>query len=111
MYFSLSSGLKKSYLQWFPLSKLSKNDEKTISSLDFYEKYIEKGSFILFDRSSNVTENYILKPDGSFRDATLIDPVLYLVLQCIGREINKKYNSLRQSKILVHYAGKYDNND
>lgn len=91
MYFSLSSGSKKSYLQWFPLSKLSKNDEKTISGLDFYEKYIEKGSFILFDRSSNVTENYILKPDGSFRDATLIDPVLYLVLQYIGREINKKY--------------------
>lgn len=28
MYFSLSSGSKKSYLQWFPLSKLSKNDEK-----------------------------------------------------------------------------------
>lgn len=111
MYFSLSSGSKKSYLQWFPLSKLSKNDEKTISSLDFYEKYIEKGSFILFDRSSNVTENYILKPDGSFRDATLIDPVLYLVLQCIGREINKKYNSLRQSNILVHYAGNYDNSD
>lgn len=111
MYFSLSSGSKKSYLQWFPLSKLSKNDEKTISSLDFYEKYIEKGSFILFERSSNVTENYILKPDGSFRDATLIDPVLYLVLQCIGREINKKYNSLRQSNILVHYAGNYDNSD
>lgn len=111
MYFSLSSGSKKSYLQWFPLSKLSKNDEKTISSLDFYEKYIEKGSFILFDRSSNVTENYILKPDGSFRDATLIDPVLYLVLQCIGREINKKYNSLRQSNILFHYAGNYDNSD
>ncbi|MDE6021087.1 MAG: AbiA family abortive infection protein [Ruminococcus sp.] len=111
MYFSLSYGSKKSYLQWFPLFKLSKSDEENISGLDFYEKYIEKGSFILFDKSSNVTENYILKPDGSFRDATLVDPVLYLVLQCVGREINKKYRSLRQSSISVHYAGNYDNND
>jgi len=111
MYFSLSYGSKKSYLQWFPFFKLSKSDEENLSSLDFYKNFIEKGSFILFDKSSNVTENYLLKPDGSFRDATLVDPVLYLVLQCVGREINKNYHSLRQSSISVHYAGNYDNND
>ena len=84
MYFSLGTGTKKAYLQWFPFSKLSSDDETSIKSEEFYNDYIKTGAFVLYPGAMQRSENYIQKGDGSFRDATLIAPVLYLVLQCIG---------------------------
>ena len=40
MYFSVKKGVKQSYLQFFPFSKLTTNDIKKIKSEDFFKKYI-----------------------------------------------------------------------
>ena len=45
------------------------------------------------------------KGDGSFRDSSLVPMVLFLVLQAIGKEIQKKYVSGRSENIIVYYAG------
>ena len=68
MYFSLKSGSKKSYLQWFPFTKLSNAEQETIKSRDFYDKYINSASFILFPNVMQQSENFLQKGDGSFRD-------------------------------------------
>lgn len=108
MYFSLGKGTKKAYLQWYPFSKLDDSDEAFLKSRDFYHKYIQNGSFVLFPQTMQRTENYIQKDDGSFRDATLISPILYLVLQCIGKEISCIYEEERQSRVTAYYAGNYN---
>lgn len=36
MYFGLSKGCKKAYLQWFPFSKMSESDERYIMSEAFW---------------------------------------------------------------------------
>lgn len=107
MYFSLGTGTKKAYLQWFPFSKLSSDDETYIKSEEFYNDYIKTGAFVLYPGAMQRSENYIQKGDGSFRDATLIAPVLYLVLQCIGKEIASKYIDQRPAGIIAYYAGNY----
>jgi len=105
MYFSLGEKTQKSYLQWFPFSKLSDSDKDEICSEDFFEKYIATGGFVLFPEIMLCSENYIQKGDGSFRNSALISPLLYLVVQSVGMEVSKKYSSTRPVDISVYYAG------
>ena len=92
MYFELSLGSKKAYLQWFPFSKISEDDAQYITSEEFFEKYIEKSAFVLFPKAMHQSENFLQKGDGSFRDSSLLSPILYLVLQAIGKEISIHYH-------------------
>ena len=107
MYFSLEKNTLKSYLQWFPFSKLSVDDKDEIRSKNFFEKYVATGGFVFFPEIMLCSENYIQKADGSFRNSALISPLLYLVVQSVGMEISKKYLSIRPSDIGVYYAGNY----
>lgn len=108
MYFSLKIGSQKACLQWFPFTKLSSADKKTISGEEFYNSYIKTASFILFPHAMHQSENYLQKGDGSFRDSSLVAPVLFLFLQSIGAEIHNKYSPIRPLDISVYYAGNYE---
>ena len=108
MYFDLGKGTKAAYLQWFPFIKLSLNDWNTIASESFYNRYIKSGAFVLFPYAMYRSENYIQKDDGSFRDSSLLSPVLYLVLQATGKEVSVKYLPQRGNLIEVFFAGNYD---
>ena len=107
MYFGLRSATKKSYLQLFPFSKISSDDCKYLASEDFFSKYIRTGGFVAFPNTLYQTENYIQKGDGSFRNSSLISPILYLVLQAVGKEISEKYVLQRPNSISIYYAGNY----
>lgn len=107
MYFSIPLGSLKSYLQWFPFTKLSNADKEKIKSKEFFEKYISSGGFVLFPEVMRHSKNYIQKGDGSFRNSSLISPLLFLVIQAIGKEISNKYVSCRPLDIDVFYAGSY----
>ena len=105
MYFTLGIGSQKAYLQWFPFTKLSSDDKKIISGEDFYNRYIRTASFMLFPPAMHQSENYLQKGDGSFRDSSLIAPILFLFLQSVGMEIHNQYAPIRPSDISVYYAG------
>lgn len=109
MYFKLNKGSLKSYLQWFPFTKLSGRDKKEILGQNFYNTYIKSGSFLLFNKMMYQSENFIQKSDGSFRESALVSPILYLILQSIGKEIYKVYSSTRPTGVSVYYAGNYEN--
>lgn len=94
MYFSLSSGSLKSYLQWFPFTILKNADKEIIKSEEFYEKYINTSSFALFPFAMYQSENFLQKGDGSFRDSSLISPLPYLILQSVGKEVYEQYTKL-----------------
>lgn len=108
MYFDLGKGTKASYLQWFPFTKISSADQDTIASEEFYNRYIKSGAFVLFPSAMHRSENFIQKGDGSFRDSSLLSPVLYLILQALGKEISRVYLPQRGNQIEVFYAGNYD---
>lgn len=108
MYFSLGTGSQKAYLQWFPFTKLSSNDKEILSSKEFYDKYISTSSFVVFPQAMHQSENFLQKSDGSFRDSSLTSPILYLILQAVGKEIYNKYIPERQSDISTYYAGNYE---
>ena len=107
MYFSVKLGSLKSNLQWFPFTKISNEDREKIKSKEFYDAYIKTGSFVLLPSVMFQSENFIQKSDGSFRDASLISPILYLVLQSIGKEIHDQYVMQRPNVISAYYAGNY----
>lgn len=108
MYFSISQGSLKAYLQWFPYTKISDDDKELIKSREFFDKYIDSGGFVLFPEVMRHSENFIQKGDGSFRNSALISPLLFLVLQSIGKEISCKYIPERPNDIEVFYAGNYN---
>lgn len=108
MYFSLEEKTQKAYLQWFPFSKLTYDDKNEISGEDFFKKYISNGGFVFFPEIMLRSDNYIQKGDGSFRNSALISPLLYLVIQALGKEISNKYSSTRPFDIGVYYAGNYE---
>lgn len=108
MYFSLNAGSQKAYLQWFPFTKLSSADKENISGEEFYNSYIKTASFMLFPPAMHQSENYLQKGDGSFRDSSLVAPVLFLFLQSIGLEVHNHYLPIRPSDISVYYAGNYE---
>ena len=107
MYLSLPPGSTKAYLQWFPFTKLSDHDKKELCKEVFYNKYISSGSFVLFPEVMRHSDNYIQKGDGSFRNSVLISPLLFLIIQAIGKEISEQYISHRPNKIEAYYAGNY----
>ena len=107
MYFALEVGTQKAYLQWFPFTKLSSNDKAFISGEVFYNRYIKTASFMFFHSAMHQSENYMQKGDGSFRDSSLISPILFLFLQSVGMEICNQYTPIRPSNISVYYAGNY----
>ncbi len=107
-YHKLGIGAKKAALQWFPFTKMSDDNWELLSSEDFYNDYIANGAFVMFPDAMHQSENYIQKSDGSFRDAALISPILYLVLQSIGKEIHDKYVQSRPIDISTYYSGNYD---
>ena len=108
MYFSLNAGSQKAYLQWFPFTKLSSADKENISGEEFYNSYIKTASFMLFPPAMHQSENYLQKGDGSFRDSSLVAPVLFLFLQSIGLEVHNHYSPIRPSDISIYYAGNYE---
>lgn len=108
MYFDLGKGTKAAYLQWFPFTKMSSDDQNAVASEDFYNKYIKSGAFVLFPSAMHRSENFIQKGDDSFRDSSLLSPVLYLVLQAVGKEVSVAYSPQRGNQIEVFYAGNYD---
>ena len=107
MFFDLGKGTKAAYLQWFPFTKITSEDHNTIISEQFYDKYIKTGAFSLFPSAMYRSENYIQKGDGSFRDSSLLSPVLYLILQALGKEISLVYSQQRGIQTEVFYAGNY----
>lgn len=107
MYLSQKNGSLKSYLQWFPFTKLSSTDKETISE-EFYNSYIKTASFMLFTPAVHQSENFLQKGDGSFRDSSLVSPMLYLILQAVGKEIYEKYSVQRVAGISAYYAGNYE---
>lgn len=107
MYFSLKTGSKKAYLQWFPFTKLSPADKEELCGEDFYNRYIKTATFVLFPAVIQQSENYLQKTDGSFRNSSLIAPVLFLFLQAVGMEIHNRYLRIRPANISVYYAGNY----
>ena len=108
MYFSLNAGSQKAYLQWFPFTKFSSADKENISGEEFYNSYIKTASFMLFPPAMHQSENYLQKGDGSFRDSSLVAPVLFLFLQSIGLEVHNHYSPIRPLDISVYYAGNYE---
>ena len=107
-YASLKEGKKKAYLQWFPFSKMLINNVKKLKNEDFFNRYIKSGAFVLFPDVMQHTDNYLQKSDGSFRESSLISPIMYLVLQAIGKEISLRYKKIRPNDISVYYAGNYE---
>ena len=107
-YRALGNGTKKVSLQWFPFTKMSEDDWDYLIDRGFFNTYIKNGTFVLFDNLMHQSENYIQKSDGSFRDASLVSPILYLVLQSAGNEIASKYKSRRSLDISVYYSGNYN---
>lgn len=110
MYFKQKRGRLKAYLQWFPFSKLGNHDIEKIKSKEFFTRYVQNGSGVLFPQFLMRTENYMQKGDGSFRNSSLLSPLLYLVLQSIGKTISQKYQSQRPKEISTYYAGNYVEN-
>lgn len=108
MYFSMNVNSQKAYLQLFPFTKLTSADKELISGEDFFNRYIKTASFMLFPSAMHQSENYMQKGDGSFRDSSLVSPVLFLFLQAIGMEIYKKYTPVKHSDISTYYAGNYE---
>jgi AbiA family abortive infection protein len=104
------SGRKRMYLQWYPFYKLSSTDKNMILSEDYFNEFIKNGLFLYYPETWLVCDNYILKGDGSFRNAALSSPLLYLLALTMGKKISKNYPQQRPADILVHYGGNYNEN-
>lgn len=103
-------GRKSMYLQWYPFIRLSSREKETLVSKSFFNDYIKSGLFLYYSENWLITNNYIMKGDGNFRNASLVSPMMYLVALTIGKSISKAYQSKRQPSIDVFYAGNYDEN-
>lgn len=103
-------GRKAMYLQWYPFTRLSAKEKGVLISEDFFNNFIKSGLFLYYSENWLITNNYIMKGDGNFRNASLVSPIMYLVALTIGKSISKGYQSNRQHSIGVFYAGNYTEN-
>lgn len=92
------------YLQWYPFSKLSKDDWETIKAEDFYSTYIKDGSFILVESMRFITKGYMQKQGMTLRASTLVAPVLFLYLLAFGLEYVRVFKDPRSEGVCL-YSG------
>lgn len=97
------------YLQLYPFTRITSVDKTIISSKDFYNNFIKSGAVLHNDSVLRRSSNFILKNNGGFRDAQLLSPIMFLILQAIGVEICKRYRQKRESdeNIVAFYAGNF----
>lgn len=95
----------KFYLQLYPI-KFCNNYEDIIEE-EYFHNNILNGRFLMEEDNYIVCENYEIKEDGTFRNKTLISPILYIYYTAIVMEISEKYYKKRNSNISVRYAGNY----
>lgn len=107
MYLDLKPNTLAAYLQWFPFTKLSMKHKEELLNEDFYHKYIETMAFVTSEAAMLRTENFILKKDGAFRNSSLLSPILYLLLQSVGKIVSEKYVQQRSHLTKVYYGGDY----
>ena len=73
----------EAYLQLYPLSRINDVDWDKLKSKEYFYEYIDKGTFVNNPFVMFHTSHYMQKVDGSFRDAELISPILFLVLLAV----------------------------
>lgn len=97
------------YLQLYPFTRITSVDKTIISSKDFYDNFIKSGAILYNDSVLKRSNNLILKNNGGFRDAQLLSPLMFLILQAIGVEICKRYRQKRETdeNIVAFYAGNF----
>ena len=97
------------YLQLYPFTRITSVDKTIISSKDFYNNFIKSGAILHNNSVLKRSSNFILKNNGGFRDAQLLSPIMFLMLQAIGVEICKRYSPQRKSdeNIAAFYAGNF----
>lgn len=83
--------------------------QKILLSDKFYEENIRNGYLLFENQTMKVTQNYIQKSDGTYRQAQLLSPVLMLVLESICKEI---FNEVDDKLFNTHalYAGDFEEN-
>ena len=97
------------YLQWYPFSVLNTFDWQLLSSENFFSAYIKDGAFIACTSMNYVTSGFIQKQGASFRDSTLISPIMFLYLVAFGIEYQRCFADPREDMI-CEYAGDLANN-
>lgn len=101
---------KKAYLQWFPYSRFTIHDWKYIKSKNYFDSQIKNGAFAMNGDWMFRTDHYLQKPDGSFRNAKLVSPILFLLLNAIGKNISRLYKSNRPKEFSAYYSGNFSKN-
>lgn len=100
------------YLQDYPLTKIGSDLVDSIKSEYFFNEYIATGKIFFNPTVLKLAPNFLTKNSGGFRDAILLSPFLFLILQAVGVEIQVRYHPLRSknSKLLAYYAGDFSQN-
>src|SRR5574344_2624176 len=94
-------------LQTYPYSILSLEDKKLIASKDFFNNYIKTGFFLFMDDNWIKSRCYMPKPDGNFRNATIISPIFYLFFESFTKNISNLINLKRNENLEEYYAGNF----
>ena len=92
------------YLQWYPFSKLSRDDWEAIKAVSFYSTYIKDGSFILVESMRFITKGYMQKQGVTLRASTLVAPIMFLYLLAFGLEYVPMFDDPRDGGICL-YSG------
>lgn len=98
---------RKSYLQWYTLTNGFLN---TISEKDFFDKYIKTGYLFFDENVTMILSHYLQKSDGTYRDAQLINPTLYILLQTICYQFYLCCG-YSEKNIITYYSGCFDKLD
>lgn len=107
-YKDIRNGTKKSYLQWYPLSNHGMLNY--FKNREFFEKYIKTGYLFTDSKVLHIMKHFLQKQDGTFRDAQLVSPILYLLVQTICYEIFERCELVPQNTS-VYYAGDFETLD
>ena len=73
------------YLQWYPFTQLSTEEKEVLMSEEFFLQQIKTGVFLYYPENWLITNNYVMKGDGNFRNASLVSPLMYLLALSIGK--------------------------
>lgn len=77
---------------------------KYIKSEVFFNKFIKNNAIFNDQFTFDYPDHYLQKFSGSFRNAKLVPPLIFLYLESIGYQVSKDYKRL-ENDVRCYYAG------
>lgn len=98
-------------IQLYPFYLLNKKEKSILCSKKFFKGYVSNGYFTQFADLNYSRNGYLLNDKFQFKDGKLISPILFLLLEALGKDLYENCQQPHNKNVSFYYTNNYNKLD